>query len=68
MTPEEGRNGRKTVVAEGQEESVLKEFMALVKEICDENDEALKDWSAGNSLQVLRYKLSKLQTKKRDRL
>lgn len=43
MTPEEeDETVEKTVVAEGQEESVLKEFMALVKEICDENDEALK--------------------------
>lgn len=43
MTPEEeDETVEKTVMAEGQEESVSKEFMALVKEICDENDEALK--------------------------
>lgn len=39
---EEDKTVEKTMMAEGQEESVSKEFMALVKEICDENDEALK--------------------------
>lgn len=43
MTPEgEDKTVEKTMMGEGQEESVSKEFMALVKEICDENDEALK--------------------------
>jgi len=43
MTPEEDKNVEKIMMAEGQVDSVSEEFMELVKEICDENDEALKE-------------------------